>query len=61
MANLQNHRKPSHTNYMTGLGQKVKHLAEFGAGVKHAYDIAKTVYTIGQTAAPYLLPLLGAL
>ena len=61
MANLQNHKKPSHTNYMTSLGQKVKRLAEFGAGVKNAYDIAKTVYTTGQMVAPYLLPLLGVL
>jgi hypothetical protein len=33
-------------------------------GIKHAYDTAKTVYSIAQAAAPYVeaaLPLLGVL
>jgi hypothetical protein len=61
MANLQNHRKPQHVNYLNGIGEKVKNLVEFGAGLKGAYDTARTVYSLCQAAAPYLLPLLGAL
>ena len=61
MGNLQNHRKPGHMNYLTGMGEKVKNLVELGAGLKGAYDVAKTVYSLGSAAAPYLLPLLGAL
>ena len=61
MGNLQNHKKHGHINYLTGIGEKVKHLVELGAGIKGAYNTAKTVYSLGQAAAPYILPLLGAL
>jgi len=61
MANLQNYRRNHHVNFLTGVGEKVKNLVEFGAGLKGAYDTAKTVYSLGQAAAPYILPLLGAL
>jgi len=61
MGNLQNHRKHTHMNYLTGIGEKVKNLVELGAGIKGAIDTARTVYSLGQTAAPYILPLLGAL
>lgn len=64
MANLQNYSSKSQTNYLSGIGQKVKNLAEIGMGIKHAYDTAKTVYSIAQAAAPYVeaaLPLLGVL
>ena len=44
MANLQNYSNKSHINYLGGIGQKVKHFAEIGIGLKHAYDTAKTVY-----------------
>ena len=46
---------------MSGIGQKVKHLAELGAKVKGAYDTAKTIYSLAQVAAPYVMPLLGAI
>ena len=64
MANLMNYNKHHHVNYMTGLGQTVKHLVELGAGITGAYDTAKTIYTVGTTIAPYVeavLPLLGVL
>jgi hypothetical protein len=61
MANLQNHITNKHVNYMSGIGQKVKHLAELGAKVKGAYDTAKTIYSLAQVAAPYVMPLLGAI
>ena len=61
MANLQNYQKRHHVNFLTGVGEKVKHLVQLGAGLKGAYDTAKTVYSLGQAAAPYILPLLGAL
>jgi phage-related protein len=61
MANLQNHITNNHVNYMTGIGQKVKHLANLGAKVKGAYDTARTIYSLAQAAAPYVMPLLGAI
>ena len=64
MANLMNYKKHHQVNYMTGIGQKVKHLVELGAGLKGAYDTAKTIYSVAQVAAPYVeavLPLLGVL
>ena len=61
MANLQNYSKNRHVNYLSGIGQKVKHLAEFGAKVKGAYDTAKTIYSLAQVAAPYVMPLLGVI
>ena len=64
MANLQNYSNKSQINYLSGIGQKVKHFAEIGAGLKHAYDTAKTVYSIAQAAAPYVeaaLPIFGVL
>jgi hypothetical protein len=32
MANLQNYNNKSQTNYLSGIGQKVKNLAEIGMG-----------------------------
>ena len=40
---------------------EVQHLAEFGANVKGAYDTAKTIYSLAQVAAPYVMPLLGVI
>jgi hypothetical protein len=61
MANMQNHRKHHHVNFLTGVGEKVKHLVELGAGLKGIYDTGKTIYSAAQMAAPIILPLLGAL
>ena len=61
MGNLHNYKNHKQINYMTGIGEKVKNLVEFGVGLKKAYDIGKTVYSLAQTASPYVLPLLGAL
>ena len=56
-----NYKKPSHTKYLTSLGQKAKHLVELGVGIKGAIDTARTAYSLGQAAIPYVLPLLGVL
>jgi hypothetical protein len=61
MGNLQNFRARKQMHYATGIGEKVKNLVEFGAGLKSAYDIGRTVYSLAQSASPYVLPLLGAL
>ena len=61
MANLLNYRHQKQTNYLTGIGQKVKHLAQIGMELKGLYDAGRTVYTLGQAAAPYVLPVLGVL
>ena len=64
MANVQNYSKKSPTSYITGIGQKVKNLAEIGIRLKSAYDTAKTFYSVAQAAAPYVeaaLPLIGVL
>ena len=39
---------------ITGLGQKVKHVAELAGTIKTGFDIAKGAYTLFQAAAPYL-------
>ena len=59
MSNLQNFKHRSHTNFLTGVGQKVKHLSEIGAQLKTLYDVGKAGYVLGEAAAPYLIPLLG--
>ena len=61
MANLMNFKKPSHINHLTSLGHKAKHLVELGMGIKGAIDTARTAYSLGQAAMPYVLPLLGVL
>ena len=61
MANLMNYKKPSHIKYLTSFGQKAKHLVELGVGIKGAIDTARTAYSLGQAAIPYVLPLLGVL
>ena len=60
MANLMNFKKPSHINHITSLGQ-AKHLVELGMGIQGAIDTARTAYSLGQAAMPYVLPLLGVL
>ena len=54
MANLQNFRGNQRPNWLTGLGQKVKHAAEFAGAVKGIYDVGRTVYTGFVAAAPCL-------
>ena len=61
MANMMHHRKPQHVDYLGGLGQKVKNVMEFGAGLKGAYETGRTLYSLAQAASPYVLPLLAAL
>ena len=61
MANLQNYRNNRHNGLSQGLGQKIKNIAELAGTVKGIYDTGRAVYSIGQMAAPYLLPLLGVL
>ena len=59
MANLQNYRNNKH--HVQGLGQKIKNIAEVAGTVKGIYETGKAVYSLGQMAAPYIIPLLGAL
>ena len=64
MANLLNYRNQHQTNYLTGVGQKVKHLAQIGVELKGLYDAGRTLYALGSAAAPYVsaaLPVLGVL
>ena len=60
MANLQNFRNNRH-NSSASIGQKVQNLAKIAGADKGIYDTGRTIYTIGQTIAPYVIPLLGAL
>ena len=59
MANLQNFRNNKHHGLSQGLGQKIKNIAELAGTVKGIYDTGRAVYSLGQMAAPYILPLLG--
>jgi hypothetical protein len=61
MANLLNYRNQHQTNYLVGIGQKVKHLAQIGMELKGLYEAGRTLYAVGQAAAPYVLPVLGVL
>ena len=61
MANLQNFKNQNQTNFLTGIGQKVKHLAALGMELKGLYEAGRTVYALGSAAAPYILPVLGVL
>ena len=61
MANLQNFRNNKHHGLYQGLGQKIKNIAELAGTVKGIYDTGRAVYSLGQMAAPYILPLLGVL
>ena len=54
MANLQNFRDNQRPNWITGLGQKVKNVAEFAGAVKGIYEVGRTVYSGFVAAAPYL-------
>ena len=64
MGNLMNYKDNKHYGLSQGFGHKVKHVAKLAGTVKGIYDTARTVYTIGQVAAPYVsaaLPFLGVL
>jgi hypothetical protein len=64
MGNLQNYKHRSHVNFLTGVGQKVKHLVTLGMELKGLYDAGRTIYALGSAAAPYVeaaLPVLGIL
>jgi hypothetical protein len=53
--NLPSHKKPS---FLEGVGQKVQTAVSIGAGLKTAYDIGKTIYSVGRVAAPIIAGLL---
>ena len=54
MAYLQNFRDNQRPDWITGLGQKVKNVAEFAGAVKGMYEVGRTVYSGFVAAAPYL-------
>ena len=51
---MQNFRDNQRPDWITGLGQKVKNVAEFAGAVKGLYQVGKTVYSGFVAAAPYL-------
>jgi hypothetical protein len=61
MANLMNYRNNKHHGLYEGLGHKVKDLAKLAGTITGIYDTGKAVYSVASIAAPYVLPLLGAL
>ena len=54
MAHL--HHIKHNTNYscLTGVGEKVKHIAAVVGTVKGAYDVGRTIYQIGRAAIPMI-------
>ena len=56
-----NYRNNNHHALSHGLGHKIKNIAKFAGAVKSIYDTGRTIYSIAQVAAPYVIPLLGAL
>jgi hypothetical protein len=61
MGNLMNYRHDKHHSLALGIGHKIKDLAKLAGTVKGIYDTSRAVYSIASAAAPYVLPLLGAL
>ena len=61
MANLLNYTNNTHHGMSGGLGQKIQNIAKLAGTVKGIYDTGRAVYSIARVAAPYVLPLLGAL
>ena len=51
-----NYRSNNHNALSQGLGHKIKNIATFAGAVKSIYDTGKTVYSIAQVAAPYVIP-----
>ena len=56
-----NYRSNQHHGLCPGIGQKIQNIAKLAGTVKSIYDTGRAVYSIGQMAAPYIIPLLGAL
>ena len=56
-----NYRSNQHHGLSQGLGVKIQNIAKLAGTVKSIYDTGKAVYSIAQMAAPYVIPLLGAL
>jgi len=56
MAHLHNLRSNHKTSFLSDIGNKVKHFAEFAGTVKGIYDTGKMIYNgvraIGPTIAP---------
>ena len=62
MGHLMNYRSSQHHNLSQGgIGQKIQNIAKLAGTVKSIYDTGRAVYSIAHVAAPYVLPLLGAL
>jgi hypothetical protein len=54
MANLQNFRNNQRPNWIEGLGQKAKQVAQFAGAVKGIYQVGQAAYAGIAAAAPYL-------
>ena len=53
--NLRNHSTPS---FLSGVGEKVKHVAEAIGTAKGLHDIEKGIYQFGRMAAPVIAAML---
>ena len=56
-----NYRSNQHHGLSQGIGQKIQNIAKLAGTVKSIYETGRAVYSIAQMAAPYVIPLLGAL
>ena len=56
-----NYRSNQHHGLSQGLGAKIQNIAKLAGAVKSIYETGRAVYSIAQAAAPYVVPLLGAL
>ena len=59
MAHLHNlNRNPSNSSFLSGFGEKVKHVAAAVGTAKGLYDVGRTLYQIGQVAIPAIQAML---
>ena len=56
-----NYRSSQHHGLSQGIGQKIQNIAKLAGTVKSIYETGRAVYSLAQAAAPYIVPLLGAL
>ena len=54
MAHLHNYRHRQQPSWVSQIGQKVLHAAQFAAEAKGLWDLGKGIYQTAQTIGPYI-------
>ena len=51
---MAHYSNKKHHNWLSGIGTKVKHVAELAGTIKTGFDIARGAYSLFNTVSPYL-------